>query len=1137
MSASPLMIGKNPFHAEKKTVNGRFVKMDGEDFYEIRNYDAMSPFFMTLASDSDHWMFISSTGGLSAGRINPESALFPYYTDDKLQESSEFTGSRTILRVDGKYLWEPFSDRYAGIYKIERNIFKSIYGNKVIFEEKNLDLGLTFRYGWMNSDRFGWIKKSVLENDSSKLAEIEILDGLQNLLPYGVDRFMQNQFSTLLDGYKKAELIRESFLGLFRLESIPVDKAEPSEALKVTSVWTCGLDTPAFLLSSAQLDRFRRGGEIVEEHESKGVKGAFFVHSLVSLAAAGRQTWYFAAEVNQDAVKINNLIAWIKKNREPADEIEKSLQEGTLNLKSVVAEADGLQVSADPLVSARHFSNVLFNIMRGGIFSDGYTIERDDFLKHVSHFNKKIYQSHRNALEKLPSKIRYDELEKKVQQLHDKDMERLFLEYLPLTFSRRHGDPSRPWNLFSINIKDDNGNKLLYYQGNWRDIFQNWEALALSYPEFISGMITRFVNASTADGYNPYRVTRDGIDWEIPEPENPFSNIGYWGDHQIIYLLKLLEISGKYYPGKLQSWLAEDMFAYANVPYRIKPYAQIVKDPHDSITFDRDAHHRIEQFVKELGSDGKLVLDGSGNVLKVNLTEKILAPLLSKLSNFIPEAGIWMNTLRPEWNDANNALVGYGVSMVTLYYMRRFIHYMNDLFAASSEKSITMSEEMADFLIAVDTAFRENHGLLAQGFNDTNRRKLTDRLGSAGENFRTQVYGGFSGKRKSVPVDALLSFFSLSLEYVDQSITVNKRKDKLYHAYNLITITDTEFKIRHLYEMLEGQVSVLSSDKLTPKEVLEVLDCMRQSSLYREDQESYILYPDKRLPWFLEKNNIPAEEIKNTPLLAKLAALGDTSIITADVNGHYHFNGSFRNAGNLKSALQKLNEKGTVKVSEEDLKKALGVFEKIFDHQSFTGRSGTFYKYEGLGSIYWHMVSKLVVAIGENIEKACHNGTSLNVVARLMKHYHEAKDGLGLHKSPEKYGAFPVDPYSHTPRMAGVQQPGMTGQVKEDIISRFFELGVKVEQGEISFVPLLLQKKELIAPGNADAVDGKLPGLRFSCCGVPVIYLLRNEQGIELVMKNGEVMHFQGNTLNREISHSIFSRSGEISEIRVYIEV
>ena len=58
------------------------------------------------------------------------------------------------------------------------------------------------------------------------------------------------------------------------------------------------------------------------------------------------------------------------------------------------------------------------------------------------------------------------------------ELVRLSYAYLPLTFSRRHGDPSRPWNRFAINIKKDDGSLRLDYEGNWRDIFQNWEALA-----------------------------------------------------------------------------------------------------------------------------------------------------------------------------------------------------------------------------------------------------------------------------------------------------------------------------------------------------------------------------------------------------------------------------------------------------------------------------------------------------------------------------------------------------------------------------------------------------------------------------------------------------------------------------------
>ncbi|NIP14298.1 MAG: hypothetical protein GWM88_06045, partial [Pseudomonadales bacterium] len=54
----------------------------------------------------------------------------------------------------------------------------------------------------------------------------------------------------------------------------------------------------------------------------------------------------------------------------------------------------------------------------------------------------------------------------------------------------------------------------------------------LSFPEYLEGVISKFVNTTTADGYNPYRVTKDGYDWEAPEPDEPWANFGYWGDHQ-----------------------------------------------------------------------------------------------------------------------------------------------------------------------------------------------------------------------------------------------------------------------------------------------------------------------------------------------------------------------------------------------------------------------------------------------------------------------------------------------------------------------------------------------------------------------------------------------------------------------------
>ena len=48
---------------------------------------------------------------------------------------------------------------------------------------------------------------------------------------------------------------------------------------------------------------------------------------------------------------------------------------------------------------------------------------------------------------------------------------------------------------------------------NWRDIFKTGKPWRIRI-FFIDGMIYKFLNASTFEGYNPYRLTKDGFDWE-----------------------------------------------------------------------------------------------------------------------------------------------------------------------------------------------------------------------------------------------------------------------------------------------------------------------------------------------------------------------------------------------------------------------------------------------------------------------------------------------------------------------------------------------------------------------------------------------------------------------------------------------
>ena len=95
-----IYIGKTKAYAAKNIITFNQVSIDEELFYKIENNNAMPPFFMSIVSNSNHWMFISSNGGLTAGRKNSDVSLFPYYTDDKITESIEHTGSKTILLIE-----------------------------------------------------------------------------------------------------------------------------------------------------------------------------------------------------------------------------------------------------------------------------------------------------------------------------------------------------------------------------------------------------------------------------------------------------------------------------------------------------------------------------------------------------------------------------------------------------------------------------------------------------------------------------------------------------------------------------------------------------------------------------------------------------------------------------------------------------------------------------------------------------------------------------------------------------------------------------------------------------------------------------------------------------------------------------
>ena len=311
---------------------------------------------------------------------------------------------------------------------------------------------------------------------------------------------------------------------------------------------------------------------------------------------------------------------------------------------------------------------------------------------------------------------------------------------------------------------------------------------------------------------------------------------------------------------------------------------------------------------------------------------------------------------------------------------------------------------------------------------------------------------------------------------------------------------------------------------------------MFESDLYRADQGSFLLYPNEpRLP-FMAKNHVPDAQVG--PALGKLID-GDQGIARRDDGGIVRFNSRFRSANELEAALDELDASYRPKGAERT--EILDAYESVFNHRAFTGRSQTMYRYEGLGSIYWHMVLKLLVGMQERLNASIDSDEDEAVIDQMIERYLRVRAGLGPYKPVAVHGAFPLEPHSHTPAHSGAQQPGMTGAVKEGVLLRWGELGVRVVAGMVSFRPYLLQDDEFLSepvPWEVLGPDENLESgtMGFTYCGVPVVYHRHSGDPWTRVEWSDGHHSTGGSQLDQKTSAALFARKGAIKRIDVGVQ-
>lgn len=153
------------------------------------------------------------------------------------------------------------------------------------------------------------------------------------------------------------------------------------------------------------------------------------------------------------------------------------------------------------------------------------------------------------------------------------------------------------------------------------------------------------------------------------------------------------------------------------------------------------------------------------------------------------------------------------------------------------------------------------------------------------------------------------------------------------------------------------------------------------------------------------------------------------------------------------------------------------------------------------------------------------------LLKRLITVYRRVRDGLGFRKDPAEFGAFPTDCYSHTPAHAGAQQPGMTGQVKEEVLTRGGELGLRFMDGRLAWGSPLLPAEELWLD------DGATSAFQVTVCGTPVRIERADTDEIEVHATDGAVQVIPGRVTDDGTAAAVLDRTGAVTGITFRLAV
>lgn len=766
--------------------------LSGEKFI-IEEYDKLPPFSSFLpglagVKGIPMWSFYTNRGQAmnSFGVHNKGNAMMEFNPANTAYENTPIKGYRTFLRIDGNYS-EPFCAYAPSVNRrmeIEKNVLTIV--------EENNDLRMTVEYIILPNENIGAVvRKVTLENIGAVSHQVEALDGMAQIIPFGVKLNLYKDMSNLFRSYSDIKNL-ENNAPFFATRSTGDDTAEVVE-----------VEGGFFYLVV-------KDGRLLPVICDKQVIFGYdnsMVHPVI-----------FEEGGLQEVASKESCVA----NKIPC---------GFVALDEKLAPGEKVTFTA----FAGFASSVdLLNRKAAEFCAEGYA-------------EKKIAQARG-----LVSAFTKDVRTRTANPLFDQYMEQCYLDNFlrggyPFIFgegdnksvvhlfSRKHGDPERDYNFFSIA-----GEYYSQGNGNYRDVCQNRRNDVFFNPAIGDFNVHHFYSLVQMDGYNPLEIrpctfviekdqmakALEVIDAHVADTngkvrnviEKPFTpgqitNViamyqmkvtgdeevlvkdliglaterieanfaeGYWSDHWD-YNLDLIENYLMIYPDKKE----ELFFGRENYPFYDS--IGVVRPRRDTYVLNRKGKVRqygaVDECEEKLARPG--FVKGGTNWLKDAAGQKITTTLFGKMMTLAVNKfalldsfgmGIEMEGGKPGWNDAMNGLPGlFGSSMPETMELKRLVDFMVSVLPAEGE--ITLPAELCDFMRAVYDTLQE----------DLSDYDYWDKVATLRENYRETVKFQVSGDKSVVTfgeLEKVLKAFALKLQTAcDKALELGEGIMPTYFTY------------------------------------------------------------------------------------------------------------------------------------------------------------------------------------------------------------------------------------------------------------------------------------------------------------------------------------------------------------------